>query len=71
MAGPGWSPDFLLWFWLSGLGTLLNEVLIYFLFVPEARLIAEHRMLMWFFLPMPSILCALLMSALPKPKQNS
>lgn len=68
--GPRFSEDFVLWLWLAGLGTLLSELAIYFMFVPEARLLPEHRMLMWFVLPLPPILCALLMSFQSKPKPS-
>jgi hypothetical protein len=72
ITGPTFTPDFLEWLWYSGIGILLNELVIYFIIVPEARLSPEHQMLMWLFLPLtPAFTAVLLWSPTPKPKQTS
>ncbi len=67
MVKPKWSFNFLEWLWTSGLGILVAELAIYFAIVPAARFSPEHRMLMWFFLPIPPILNALLTFFRPRP----
>jgi hypothetical protein len=49
------------WCWLTALCTVLSEVMVYFMIVPEARLTPIHVALLWFFLPWPAALLAFIM----------